>query len=101
MVAARVPDLVQSVTSADPRTYGLRARDGSWVKVNTDSKKVIQSGPRSVWTEIEAAARYWEQLGKPDPSRFGLTVSTGNGQQVWLDNPQGHHVQQSRNLPSS
>lgn len=92
MVAASVPNLVQSVTFADPLTYGLRARDGSWTKVDKDSKDVVQSGQRSVWNEIEAAARHWEQLGRPDPSRFGLTVSADNGQQVWLDDPDGHQV---------
>ena len=92
MVATSVPDLVQSVTFTDPPAYGLRTCDGSWAKVETDSKNVIQAGQRSVWNEIEAAARRWEQLGKPNLSRFGLTVSIDSGQQVWLDDADGYHV---------
>lgn len=89
MVAAEVPDLVQSVTFLDPLTYGIRARDGSWAKVNGENNDVVQSGQRSVWNEIEIAAQRWDQLGRPSPIRFRLTVSQDNGQQLSFDNAHG------------
>jgi len=92
MVAACVPDLVQSVTFTDPPACGLRTRDGSWARIDADSKGVVQAGQRAVWNEVETAARRWEQLGRPDPARFGLTVSIEDGQQIWLDDPDGHQV---------
>jgi hypothetical protein len=35
---------------------------------------------------LEAAYRWWLDAGRPDHTRFGLTV-TKDGQHVWLDSP--------------
>lgn len=64
---------------------------GSWATVTTDpdqlgEAEVRQHGPRRLWDEVHAAYRWWEQRGKPDPNRFGVTV-TPDGQRVWLDHP--------------
>ncbi|MGH3888845.1 MAG: methyltransferase domain-containing protein [Pseudonocardiaceae bacterium] len=91
MIAAYVPDVVQSVTFTDPPAYGLRTGDGSWARVDADSRSVVQTGERSVWNEVETATRRWEQLGRPDPARFRLTVSAEDGQHIWLDDA-GCHV---------
>lgn len=42
---------------------------------------VRQIGRRSLWTDAVAAHRWWNQLGRPDRTRFGLTVR-----------PDGRHV---------
>ncbi|MGW5402377.1 methyltransferase domain-containing protein [Streptomyces sp. NPDC003952] len=47
---------------------------------------VVQSGPRRLWDEVEAAYRWWEGQGRPDFNRFGLTVNR-NGDHAWLDAP--------------
>ncbi|PJJ05458.1 protein-L-isoaspartate O-methyltransferase [Streptomyces sp. 2333.5] len=51
-----------------------------------DTARVWQSGPRRMWDEAEAAFQWWDGHGRPDPSRFGLTV-TAKGERVWLDDP--------------
>ncbi|MEU4208590.1 methyltransferase domain-containing protein [Streptomyces sp. NPDC026206] len=49
--------------------------------------EVEQYGPRALWDEVLVAFLRWHELGKPERSRFGLTVD-GDGQRVWLDTPQ-------------
>ncbi|MBW1602304.1 hypothetical protein JJV70_09310 [Streptomyces sp. JJ66] len=36
--------------------------------------------------EAESAYAWWAAQGKPEPQRFGLTV-TAEGQTAWLDDP--------------
>ncbi|WP_439681210.1 protein-L-isoaspartate O-methyltransferase family protein [Embleya sp. MST-111070] len=38
---------------------------------------VLQAGPRSLWSEVEAARRWWDRAGRPEVFDFGLTVTTG------------------------
>lgn len=67
--------------------YGLS--DRSWACcMFRDGKaaRVWQSGPRRLWDEAEAAFQWLDGHGRPDPSRFGLTV-TADGDRVWLDDP--------------
>ncbi|MDT3397785.1 methyltransferase domain-containing protein [Streptomyces sp. B1866] len=89
----RVRDCVQAV--ADRRDgarpvwfYGLG--DRSWACVlfrdGRDEARVWQSGPRRLWDEIETAYRWWTDHGRPDHTRFGLTVSA-EGHRAWLDDP--------------
>ncbi|WP_414170020.1 protein-L-isoaspartate(D-aspartate) O-methyltransferase [Streptoverticillium reticulum] len=47
---------------------------------------VVQSGPRRLWDETEAAHRWWKKNDRPGFNRFGLTVD-GDGERVWLDSP--------------
>ncbi|MFG2844687.1 methyltransferase domain-containing protein [Kitasatospora sp. NPDC048296] len=60
----------------------------SWAAVDRDDEHftVWQYGPRRLWSEVEAAHRWWEAQGSPGPERFGLTV-TPEGQCAWLDSP--------------
>ncbi|MBH1933412.1 protein-L-isoaspartate(D-aspartate) O-methyltransferase [Streptomyces sp. AV19] len=48
--------------------------------------EVVQSGPRKLWAETEAAYRWWLGNGRPGFERFGLTVDA-HGERVWLDSP--------------
>lgn len=63
---------------------------GSWARctVTPGSRRhpVLESGPRSLWQEAVTARTWWVSSGRPDPSRFGLTV-TPVGQEVWIDEP--------------
>ena len=45
-----------------------------------------QYGPRRLWDEFGRAYDWWIRAGRPDSTRFGLTV-TPEGQTYWLDTP--------------
>ncbi|MET8681663.1 methyltransferase domain-containing protein [Streptomyces sp. NPDC004647] len=68
--------------------YGLDDRSWAAVMFRDGQREahVWQSGPRRLWDEVEAAYRWWVEQGKPDHTRFGLTV-TPEGQHAWLDDP--------------
>lgn len=88
----RVRNCVQAV--ADRRDgsrpvwfYGLD--DRSWACVmfrDGDTARVWQSGTRRLWDEVDAAYRWWKNQGRPEHTRFGLTVAP-EGQRAWLDDP--------------
>ncbi|MFC0843280.1 methyltransferase domain-containing protein [Streptomyces noboritoensis] len=65
----------------------------SWATVEyapgSRAYEVEQYGPRALWDEVREAFLGWHDLGKPERSRFGLSVD-GGGQRVWLDDP--HHI---------
>ncbi len=65
----------------------------SWATVeylpDATTYEVEQYGPRALWAEVRTAFLGWHELGKPERSRFGLSVG-GDGQRVWLDDP--HNV---------
>ncbi|MFD7014049.1 methyltransferase domain-containing protein [Streptomyces sp. NPDC059928] len=62
----------------------------SWASADfepgADSFEVVQSGPRRLWDETEAAYRWWEVRGRPGFDRFGLTMGS-DGERAWLDSP--------------
>jgi protein-L-isoaspartate O-methyltransferase len=61
---------------------------GSWASIapGDDAHRAYHHGPRRVWEDLEAAYRWWLDAGRPDHTRFGLTV-TPDGQTFWLDDP--------------
>ncbi|WP_433358802.1 methyltransferase domain-containing protein [Streptosporangium sp. CA-115845] len=72
-------------------TTVLETLDGlSWaaceVAAGADAFEVTQSGPRRLWDELYGAYTEWLYAGKPQRSRFGITVFPG-GQNLWLDHP--------------
>lgn len=75
-------------------TFWILERDtqrGSWASVDYMPGHrefvVQQHGSRRLWDQVEAAYLRWLSWGRPDQSRFGLTV-TPEGQAVWLDSPE-------------
>ncbi len=76
-------------------TYTLWLRDTdvtSWATVDYEPGRteydVYQSGPRELWSEVEAAYWWWDARGCPGFERFGLTVDAENGAHTpWLDSP--------------
>ncbi|MCX4636813.1 methyltransferase domain-containing protein [Streptomyces sp. RPA4-5] len=62
----------------------------SWATVeyvpDAEAYEVEQYGPRALWDEVRDAFLCWHDVGKPERSRFGLTVDH-DGQRVWLDEP--------------
>ncbi|MER6519046.1 methyltransferase domain-containing protein [Streptomyces sp. NPDC001553] len=78
-------------------TLWFFADDGrSWATVeyvpDARTYEVEQYGPRALWDEVREAFLRWHDLGKPERSRFGLSVDVdgdGDGRRVWLDDPAG------------
>ncbi|GAA1965778.1 methyltransferase domain-containing protein [Kitasatospora viridis] len=72
---------------------------GSWASIRyvrwEEADAVHQLGPRRLWDEVESARLWWEERGKPELTRFGLTVHPEGRQVVWLDDPR-HSVSGSR-----
>ncbi|MFJ7249609.1 methyltransferase domain-containing protein [Kitasatospora sp. NPDC098652] len=92
-VGVQVPDAFPLVERYADGSYTLWLHDTavtSWATVDWEPDRttyeVVQSGPRRLWDQVEAAWRRWAAHGRPGFDRFGLTVSP-DGQEVWLDDP--------------
>lgn len=93
MVGLAVPRVTHLIHRQDDGTtvawfYGLT--DRSWAAVgwrnDETTTTVYQSGPRRLWQAVERALTWWEEQGRPELTRFGLTV-TDACQWPWLDSP--------------
>ncbi|MEU7050267.1 methyltransferase domain-containing protein [Streptomyces eurythermus] len=92
-IGVQVPEAFPWMEEYDDGSYTLWLRDTavtSWATADYEKDRpefeVYQSGPRSLWDEVEVAYRWWEKQGRPGFERFGLTVD-GDGERVWLDSP--------------
>ncbi|MFE2942557.1 methyltransferase domain-containing protein [Streptomyces sp. NPDC059255] len=77
--------------SGGEATFWILADDRrSWAAADhvpgAEEYVVTQYGPRSLWDEVERSYRRWEERGRPERDRAGLSV-TRSGEQVWLDTP--------------
>lgn len=91
LLSLALPGVATSTDLDDDRhVTGCRlwTSDGSWARV--DDGAVRQSGPRRLWDAVEAAHNWWEENGRPERERFGITLDR-EGQRLWLDEP-GHLV---------
>ena len=63
----------------------------SWATVipGEHESSVYFEGPRRLWEDLETAWRWWVDAGRPDHTRFGLTVAR-IGQSFWLDERATH-----------
>lgn len=71
-------------------TCRITGPDGSVAVVDSDPdesgrRSVVQAGPRRVWDAIESGYAQWEDAGRPEWGRFGLSVPPTGPQVVWLD----------------
>lgn len=79
----------------DDGQYTLWLRDEavtSWATVDyvpgAEAFVVYQSGPRELWSEAEAAYRWWHGYGRPGFDRLGLTVNAESRSHfAWVDAP--------------
>ncbi|MDH6579813.1 hypothetical protein [Kitasatospora sp. MAP5-34] len=96
-IGLRVPGVryVHTWDAADPhRTFRIQLSDGpggSWASARyqgwEQEDAVQQAGPRRLWDEVASARLWWLEAGRPELSRFGLTVTADGEQSVWLDEP--------------
>jgi methyltransferase of ATP-grasp peptide maturase system len=61
------------------------APDGSWAET-TSGGLVTFDGAHNPWETVETAHQMWTQLGQPQPSALGLTV-TPDKQYAWCQHP--------------
>ncbi|MEO7195767.1 MAG: hypothetical protein ABIZ05_13280, partial [Pseudonocardiaceae bacterium] len=71
----------------------IEALDGSYAQAiaypEVDGQlRVMQVGPRRLWDTVEATHQLWQQLGQPNPDRFGV-VANSTTQFIWFDNDDG------------
>lgn len=63
---------------------------GAWASVDYEPGRrgfrTEQAGDRRLWDEVEAAYARWLSWGRPDITRFGMTV-TAETERIWLDHP--------------
>ncbi|GAA3256101.1 methyltransferase domain-containing protein [Streptomyces lavendulae] len=92
-ISLRVPGTFWSVEPDDDGSYVLWFYSDdtqSWASVDYEpgvsEYLVVQSGPRRLWDETEAAHRWWVEQDRPGFARFGLTVGP-DAQTPWLDRP--------------
>ncbi len=87
-LGARLPGWVAGRRVMDGLLLLSHSASGSWATVvpGEGEHRVYHEGPRRLWEEFEAAYQWWTDAGKPDHTRFGLTV-TAEGQEFWLDTP--------------
>ncbi|MFE2729029.1 hypothetical protein [Kitasatospora sp. NPDC059327] len=92
-IGLQVPGVFPLTERYDDGSYTLWLHDTavtSWTTADWEPGRtqyeVVQSGPRRLWDEVEAARRWWDGRGRPGFDRFGLTV-TPDGQTAWLDRP--------------
>ncbi|MGH3976429.1 MAG: methyltransferase domain-containing protein, partial [Pseudonocardiaceae bacterium] len=62
------------------------ADDGSWAELTTDEHLVRYDGTHNPWDTVEQAHHAWNDLGRPEPTDLGLTV-TPTAQYVWHRTP--------------
>lgn len=94
VIATLVPGVVSRFYSDDDGAtlwvLDAAGPDGSWASVDYEpgrqSYRVEQTGDRRLWDEVEAAYTRWLSWGRPNITRFGMTVSRDT-QRVWLDHP--------------
>ena len=92
-IGVQVPDLFCRVSDVQRDSYRLWLFDTggtSWASADhvrgAGSFRVVQSGRRRLWHELESAWCWWDAQGRPGFDRFGLTVDH-RGHVVWLDEP--------------
>ncbi len=72
--------------------YLMDPESGSWAswRVTPETAagyRVRQRGPRMLVDELADAYAWWQYAGRPENTRFGLTVTTSGEHLVWLDEP--------------
>ncbi|MFJ6318092.1 methyltransferase domain-containing protein [Streptomyces californicus] len=92
-IGLQMPGAFWTVERYDDGTYTLWTYSTdtlSWASADhepgADAFHVVQSGPRRLWDETEAAYAWWDRQGRPGFDRFGLTVDS-DGERAWLDSP--------------
>ncbi|MCP3799732.1 methyltransferase domain-containing protein [Allokutzneria sp. A3M-2-11 16] len=98
LVQTRMPGKVAfgylGATDQGPEWAVFSTPDGSWsaVRMQPDEngeREVRQGGPVPLWDAFEAIHETWDNLGRPNWDRLGLTITPDGRHRLWLDEPDG------------
>lgn len=67
---------------------------GSWARAQRTGPAhatVVHSGPRDLWQEYTQFAAFWDDRGRPEPTRFGINIWHDGTHVLYLDRPD-HHI---------
>ncbi|MFD8479781.1 methyltransferase domain-containing protein [Kitasatospora sp. NPDC059673] len=92
-IGSRVPGVFPLTERYGDGSYTLWLHDtavtswatADWEPGGREEFEVVQSGPRRLWDEVEAAWRWWNERGRPGFERFVLRVSPDGAHTVQLD----------------
>lgn len=68
----------------------LDGASGAWWRAEVDAEgraTVDEGGGHSLWAAYGALLRAWDEAGRPEISRYGLTVDPDGRHHLWLDRP--------------
>ncbi|RLU82570.1 protein-L-isoaspartate(D-aspartate) O-methyltransferase [Streptomyces griseocarneus] len=88
-----VPGLTmqRTISEEDPRILLWDGKD-SFASVCCagwdEADAVLQQGPRSLWDEVLTARSWWDDHGRPETTRYGLTITADDQHHMWLDSPE-------------
>ncbi|MBT2207877.1 methyltransferase domain-containing protein [Actinomadura sp. NEAU-AAG7] len=89
-VVSRFYEDIEQTGEATLWVLDARGPGGAWASVDYvpghETYRVEQAGDRALWEEVEDAYAQWLKWGRPDITRFGMTV-TPQAHTIWLDDP--------------
>jgi len=73
-----IPQVVETAEGVNLWLYGADTGDGESIAVAAFADgydpQALQAGARDLWDEVQAAYHRWDDAGRPDADRFGLSV---------------------------
>ena len=73
----------------------LDGATGAWIRVEVDREgraTVAEGGGHALWVAYSSLLRAWDEAGRPEIDRYGLTVIPGGEHHLWLDRPEGPSI---------
>ncbi|GAA2720246.1 MULTISPECIES: methyltransferase domain-containing protein [Streptomyces] len=97
-IGLRLPDLWfawhhdPELDDVQTRLWVATTDTSSWAAIDYDGHQdnefiVWQHGPRRLWDEIKDAWAWYDQRSRPNPGRFGMTITPDGTHRAWLDEP--------------
>lgn len=76
--------------SVDGSYRWIDTATGAWSRLTPaggDHADLAEGGPRSVYDDIAALHTEWNEHGRPEITRYGLTIQPDGTHLLWLDDP--------------